>query len=160
MRVFAAVVLAAAGLVATGCGGINSPSDNTVVPFSGTLAVGGSAAHAFEATKTGEISIKVTALAPVSNTYVGLLWSQALSDGSCNTQTIGGVYQQNNFAQLNVPGIVGQILKGKHCIMVYDVGAFTAPEPSSRFPSLSPIPILVPVVQALASKSTTSTSNP
>ena len=98
------------------------PSKNTVEPFTGTLQVGGSAAHAFSSSKTGEISVKVTALSPVSNTYIGLVWAQAASDGNCGGNI--GVLQQNNFAQLNVPAISGQILSGKYCLFVYDVGAF------------------------------------
>jgi hypothetical protein len=125
MRSFAAVVLVVAGLSVASCGGIVDPSKNTVDTFNDTLAIGGSKAYPFSASKTGEISVKITALAPTSNTLVGLLWSQALSDGSCSTTSIGSVYQQNNFAQLNIPGISGSILQGKYCLMVYDSGGFT-----------------------------------
>jgi hypothetical protein len=126
MRVPAAIVLAVAGFFAASCGGITDPSKNTVEPFSGTLAVGGNFAHPFTASKTGEISVKVTALAPVSNTFVGIIWAQAAGDGSCSTSL--GILQQNNFAQLNVPAISGAIISGRYCIVVYDVGAFTTPQ--------------------------------
>lgn len=121
MRVPAAAVLAVAGLVTLSCGGITDPSKNTVDPFSGTLAVGGEARHPFSASKTGELSVKITALAPASNTFVGLIWAQAANDGSCTNAFL----QQNNFAQLNVPALSGAIISGKYCIIVYDVGAFT-----------------------------------
>jgi hypothetical protein len=124
----AAAALAVAGLVATGCHGITTPANNNVLTFSGTLPVGGSAAHEFSASKTGEISVKITSLAPVSSVVVGLLWSQALSGGGCSTSSIGGVFQQNNFAQLNIPGISGTILQGKYCLLVYDSGTFTTAE--------------------------------
>lgn len=126
MRLSAAVALAVAGLITISCGGIVDPSKNTVDPFSGTIPVGGNNGHPFSASKTGEISVKVTALSPVQNTFIGLIWAQAGSDGGCTT--IGGIYQQNNFAQLNIPAISGQIVQGKYCLVVYDVGAFTAPE--------------------------------
>ena len=122
----AAAALVVAGLIASGCGGIVDPSKNTVDTFTGTLQIGGSAAHAFSASKTGEISVKVTALSPVSNTFIGLIWAQAASDGNCGGNI--GVLQQNNFAQMNIPAISGQILSGKYCLFVYDVGAFTVAE--------------------------------
>ena len=128
MRLSAAVALIVTGLAVASCGGIVDPSKNTVDTFNGTLAVGGSMTHGFSASKTGEISVKITSLAPVQNTLVGLLWSQALSDGSCSTQQIGAVYQQNAFAQVNIPGISGSILQGKYCLMVYDSGGVTQTE--------------------------------
>jgi len=122
MRVSAAAVLAVAGLISVSCGGITDPSKNTVEPFSGTLEVGGRMGHGFTASKTGEISVKLTALAPTSNATVGLLWTQAASDGSC-----GGILQQG-FAQLNVPAISGAIISGRYCIIVQDIGFFTVPQ--------------------------------
>jgi hypothetical protein len=123
MRVPAAALLAAAGLVTISCGGITDPSKNQVETFPGTLAVGGIAQHPFTASKTGEISVKITALAPSSNTVVGLWWVQATNDGTCTQNT----YQQT-VAHLNVPAIAGPIVAGKYCIIVYDVGTFTAPQ--------------------------------
>jgi len=123
MRVPAAVVLAVAGLITLSCGGINDPSKNTVDPFTGTLEVGGLAEHRFSASKTGEISVKITALAPTSNAVVGLVWVQATNDGTCTQNR----YQQT-FAQLNVPAIAGPIVAGKYCIILYDALGFTAPQ--------------------------------
>lgn len=121
MRVPAATMLAVAGLTIGGCGGITDPSKNTVESFSGTIGVGGSALHQFSSSK-GEISVKVTALAPTSNATIGLIWTQASGDGSC-----AGILQQA-FAQLNVPAISGVIISGRYCIVVQDVGQFTVPQ--------------------------------
>jgi hypothetical protein len=128
MRSFAAAAVAVAGLIAASCGGIIDPSKNQVETFNGTLTIGGRFAHPFSASKTGEISVKITALAPISNTYVGLIWSQALSDGSCSADTIGGVYQQNAFSQVGLPAISGQIVQGKYCLIVYDSITLTQAE--------------------------------
>jgi hypothetical protein len=124
MRVPAAALLAVAGLVTLSCGGISSPSDNKVDTFSGTLTVGGlPGVHPFTAAKTGEISVKITALAPSSNALLGLSWVQATNDGTCTQNT----YQQT-FAQLNFPAIAGPIVSGRYCIIVYDAIGFTAPQ--------------------------------
>jgi hypothetical protein len=120
MRVLAAVAFVVTGLMAGSCGGIIDPSKNTVDTFNDTLPIAGRKAHSFSSSKTGEISVKITALAPISNTYVGIIWSQALSDGTCSPDTIGGIYQQNAFAQLGLPAISGQITEGKYCLIVYD----------------------------------------
>ena len=121
MRVPAAAVLAFAGIVTLSCGGINDPSKNTVETFSGTLEVGGLKVHSFSASKAGEISVKLTALAPTSNAALLLSWTQASGD-SC-----GGLLQQN-FAQLNVPAIAGAIISGRYCIVVQDIGAIAVPQ--------------------------------
>jgi hypothetical protein len=121
MRVPVATMLAAACLTIAGCGGITDPSKNTTENFSGTLAVGGSAVHTFSSDK-GEISVKMTALAPTTNATVGLIWTQAASDGSC-----AGILQQT-FAQLNVPAISGVIVEGRYCIVIQDVGTFAVPQ--------------------------------
>jgi hypothetical protein len=121
MRVPAATMLAVACVSIAGCGGITDPSKNTVEPFSGTLGVGGSAFHLFSSDK-GEISVKLTALAPTSNATVGLTWTQATNDGSC-----AGILQQT-FAQLNVPAISGVIISGRYCILIQDIGQFAVPQ--------------------------------
>lgn len=129
MRVLAAVACVVTGLIAGSCGGIIDPSKNTVDTFNGTLAAGGRFAHPFSASKTGEISVKITALTPISNTYVGIIWSQPLSNGSCSADTIGNLYQQNAFGQLGLPAISGQILQGQYCLIMYDPGiGYTQPE--------------------------------
>ncbi len=121
-RFRAAIVLAVAGALSVSCGGIVDPSQNKVDTFSGTIALQGRGpAHPFSSPKTGEISVKITALSPSSNTLVGMLWAQASGPGACD----GGVLQ-NTVAQLNIPAISNQILKGDYCIQLYDAGYFGA----------------------------------
>ncbi len=121
MRVPFATMLAVACLTIAGCGGITDPSKNRTENFPGTLAVGGSAVHQFSSDR-GEISVKLTALAPTSSATVGLIWTQAAGDGSC-----GQVLQQA-FAQLNIAAISGVIVEGRYCIAIQDVGTFTVPQ--------------------------------
>ena len=121
MRVLVATMLAAACLTIAGCGGITDPSKNRTENFSGTLAVGGSAVHPFSSDK-GEISVKLTALAPTSSATVFLIWTQTASDGSC-----AGILQQQ-FAQLNVPAISGVVIEGRYCIVIQDAGTIAVPQ--------------------------------
>ncbi len=127
LRFSAAVVLAAA-VSAAGCGGIVDPSQNKTETFTGTIAPGGQSQpgpHGFSASKTGEISVKVTQLTPSSsNTFVGVIWTGRASNGTCSGQ-LGAVFGQNNFAQVNLPAISTQILSGAYCLLLYDVGSFT-----------------------------------
>jgi hypothetical protein len=120
-RFRAAFVLAVAGALSVSCGGIVDPSKNQVDTVSGTIAVGGRGpAHPFSSPKTGEISVKITALAPSSGTLVGMLWAQSSSAGACDGQLLF-----NTVAQLNVPAISNQILSGNYCIQLYDAGYFS-----------------------------------
>src|SRR4051812_32485210 len=110
-RFRAAFVLAVAGALSVSCGGIVDPSKNQVETVSGTIAVGGRGQpHPFSSPKTGEISVKITALAPSSGTLVGMLWAQSSSAGACDGQLLF-----NTVAQLNVPAISNQILSGNYC---------------------------------------------
>ena len=119
-RFRAAFVLAVAGALSVSCGGIVDPSKNQVETFSGTIAVGGRGpVHPFSSPKTGEISVKITALSPSSNTLVGLLWAQSSTAGACDGQLL-----QNTIAQSNIPAISNQILSGNYCIQLYDAGYF------------------------------------
>ena len=119
-RFRAALVLAVAGALSVNCGGIVDPSKNQVDTFSGTIAVGGRGpGHPFSSPKTGEISVKITALSPSSGTLVGMVWAQASGPGACDGQPL-----QNTLAQLNVPAISNQILSGNYCIQLYDAGYF------------------------------------
>src|SRR5215468_9311512 len=113
---YSAALLIATALAAAACGGIVDPSSNQVETFTGQIAVGGRAVHGFSASKTGEISVKITALSPSSsNTFVGVVWTGRASDGTCNGQ-LGALFGQNNLAQLNVPAISAQILQGGYCL--------------------------------------------
>jgi hypothetical protein len=121
----AAVALAAAALFTISCGGIVDPSKNQMETFSGTVTPqnpSGFSSHPFSVNKTGEVSIKITALAPLNNVPLGIIWAQAASDGSCVSLIQSGI------ANLGVPAITGQIFSGNYCVLVYDLGILTADE--------------------------------
>jgi hypothetical protein len=118
----AVAALAAAALFTTSCGGIVDPSKNQMQEFSGTVTPQGFTPHPFSVNKTGEISIKITALAPLNNVPLGIIWAQAAGDGSCVSVIQSGI------GNLGVPAITGQIFSGNYCVLVYDLGILTAPE--------------------------------
>ena len=124
MRPFnaAALALAAAALFTISCGGIVDPSKNQMQEFSGTVTPQGFTSHSFSVNKTGEISVKITALAPLNNVPLGILWAQATSDGSCVAVIQSGV------GNLGVPAITGQIFSGNYCVLVYDLGILSEAE--------------------------------
>jgi hypothetical protein len=107
------------------CGGITDPSKNVTETFTGTLQPGGTGlAKAFNVTSTGEYTVKLTALAPVSNTpVIGIDVYVDPSNGNCQNLQ---VYQRNTFATLNVQALAGQIFANHYCVLAYDVGALTA----------------------------------
>lgn len=122
MRGGLAAALSLVVLVAAGCGGVVSPSQNKTEEFTGTIAPGGRAVHPFTASAGGEYSVLIASLTPVSNIFVGTVFGQALSDGSCQ------VIQQNNLSVVNNIALTGTIVKGNFCVAIYDVGAFTTTE--------------------------------
>jgi hypothetical protein len=124
MRSLRASVLAlvAAGLLTISCGGIVDPSKNQMESFDGTVTPQGFSSHPFKTDRTGEISIKLTALAPLNNVPLGIIWAQADSNGNCVSVI------QSSVANLNLPAISGQIFSGNYCVLVYDLGILTAPE--------------------------------
>ncbi|HEY2152811.1 MAG TPA: hypothetical protein VGH34_18520 [Vicinamibacterales bacterium] len=125
MRLRFAAILIVAGLITISCGGITDPSQNTVQTFSGTFSSTAPSGQAFTAAAGGELTVKLTALSPVSSSPVGIAWVYQNSDGTCSQNSLF----QNQFSQLNVPAISGaQITKGSYCIVVYDVVGFTTPE--------------------------------
>ena len=121
-RFAAAAALAVAASLVAGCHGITTPSSNITDTFTGTLAPQDARSHAFSVSKTGEMTAKLTAWGPNSNLVVGLAWTAGNSDGSCTASAI----QQNNFVSLNSQALGGQILSGKYCIFIFDVGTLTA----------------------------------
>lgn len=116
-RISAAFVLAVVGAISAGCGGIVDPSQNRVETFAGTVQPGGFRQHSFTASKTGELSVKLVTLTPASIPFIGIQWVQGANDQTCN----GGLLQNpNQFATANSTAIVGQILSGPYCIIVFD----------------------------------------
>jgi hypothetical protein len=123
-RFAAAFVVAFCGFAAGACKGITTPSNNTTQSFPGTLNPGSSASHPFSVSKTGEFSVTLTAWGPNTNLLVGLAWTVGNNDGSCTTS----VLQQNNFSTPNTQALGGQIVSGKYCVFIFDVGTLTAPQ--------------------------------
>ena len=112
MRIAAASCLA--GLLAIGCGGISSPSQNQQETFTGTLQVGGNVRFPVNVSNNGEFSVKITQLSPTVTAIVGTLWAQG---SNCE----GAQLQVNNFSTLNTPALVGAIYqKGAYCVAIYD----------------------------------------
>jgi len=125
-KLFAAAAFAVCFLSA-GCGGITDPSQNANETFSGTLNHGDPIKfYAFTTSKTGEVSAKFTALAPVSNVIVGVLIAQAAGDGSCSGDL--GLVNRNDFAQLNVSVFLGQLPGRRYCVGVYETQTLTQAE--------------------------------
>jgi hypothetical protein len=122
MRIRFAAAVAIAALTAAACGGVTDPSKNTLDTFSDTVAVGGtSRVYTFNASNTGEFTIIVTAMSPVSNAVLGSIFGQNTSGGCAPLQ-------QNNFTVLNAVALSGSIVKGSYCVVAFDVGGLLAPE--------------------------------
>ena len=122
LRLSAAFVLVLAGVLTISCGGIVDPSENQIEPFSGTVQPGMARAHWFQASKTGEIAVKVLTISPASSPVLGVQWVQGGSDKTCN----GGLLQVNQ-ATSNSTAISGRILSGPYCIIMYDSVGLTQP---------------------------------
>jgi hypothetical protein len=112
-----------AALLSVSCGGVTSPSNNRIDPFSGTLAPGGSNQVNFSASNTGEFSVVITALTPVSNAVLGAYYGTQQNGGSsCAILSQGA-------GTLNQVLLSGSIIKGDYCILIYDyLGNLTANE--------------------------------
>lgn len=119
-RLAAAVFVAA--LVSISCGGVTDPSKNVVDTFADTLPVGAVKTHLFTASNSGEISVIIKALSPVTNAVLGVIYGLPQSDGSC--AAING-----NAGSLSSVVISGAIVKGSYCLAVYDYfSILTVPE--------------------------------
>lgn len=122
MRFRYAAVLGLAALVTISCGGVTDPSKNTVETFSGTVPVRGSSElKTFNVSNTGEFTIIVTQLSPVSNAVLGSIFGQQTSSGCAPLQ-------ENDFTVLNSVALSGSIIKGSYCVVLFDVGTLAAPE--------------------------------
>jgi hypothetical protein len=125
-KLFAAAALAVCVSFA-GCGGITDPSQNAIETFTGVLNHGDPIKfYPFTSSKTGEVSAKFTALAPVSQAIVGVLLAQAGSGGSCTGDL--GLVNRNDFAQLNISVFLGQLPGRQYCLGVYETQTLTQPE--------------------------------
>src|SRR5205809_7068132 len=64
MRALLAASIVFACLASLACGGITTPSSNTTDTFNGTLQPKDTKAHLFNVSKTGELTVKLTAWTP------------------------------------------------------------------------------------------------
>jgi hypothetical protein len=115
MRPFSVALLLAS--LASACGGIIDPSTNQVVPVSGTLDVLGSIEKTFSVGRNGEFNVKLTALAPDSDLYVGFSFGDLIN----NTCQYSPFYT-NNFGRLNQTALSGRITRGSYCVAIFDSG--------------------------------------
>jgi hypothetical protein len=113
MRFWLAAAFGVAALVSMSCGGVTDPSKNTVDTFTATLAVGAVNIHSFNAANSGEISVIIKALSPVSNAVLGVTYGLSQSDGSC--AAING-----SAGSLSSVVFSNAIQKGSYCLAVYD----------------------------------------
>src|SRR5689334_11859977 len=91
------------------CSGVVDPSKNVTDTFSGTIPVQGTApGHPFSTSKTGEYTVKVTALSPSSGSFFGSVLAQGPTNGTCAGQL--PILQQNSFGTINTPVLGGAII--------------------------------------------------
>jgi hypothetical protein len=106
-------------LFLTGCGGLTDPSKNKIDRFTDVVPNDGQGpVHPFTASKTGELSLKLTALSPTPSAVVGIVYGQP-TGGGC------GYLTSNDIVGLNRETFQFQIQKGSYCIQVYDSGYLT-----------------------------------
>jgi hypothetical protein len=93
--------------------------------FTGTVAVGGSDAHAFVSSNYGEVSITLTAAGPPADIVmgVGIGAPTSVVDSTCR------LYQNGYLTTAAGPAaqLVGNIPAGAYCVQVFDAGHQTAP---------------------------------
>jgi hypothetical protein len=123
MRFRLASALIFAALLSVSCGGVVDPSQNVTSTFNGTLQPGGSQLFTFTTSKSGEFSVKITALAPNANVYLLTVYGQSVAAGSCSP------LQSNQFSVLNQTSLGGAITPGTWCVGIQDsLGILAAPE--------------------------------
>jgi len=123
-----ATALIVAALMAAACNGVVDPSQNVTQTFTGTRPVQGTTIPGvgWSTSKTGEYTIKVSALDPNNGVYFGAILSYAAPDGSCVGQLTP--IQQNSFGTVNTQLLSGAIYPGSYCVFLFDVGFFTVAE--------------------------------
>jgi hypothetical protein len=117
--------LIAAALIAVSCGGVVDPSQNQTQVFTGQLEPFPSAnsvqQFTFSTSKSGEYSVTITALAPVTNVFLDTIYGQAQSGGCAPLQ-------ENQFSVLNQSSLSGAITPGTWCVVIRDLGTLKATE--------------------------------
>jgi hypothetical protein len=114
-RLLAAIALA---LSMTACGGVDSPSSQTPVDFSGTLSPGGRQSTPFSVGKTGEMQLTLQTLNP--RPVLGFLeLAVGVPSGSDCAEIFGYIVAQAAVGQTySFP----QITKGSYCLLIADSG--------------------------------------
>jgi hypothetical protein len=112
--------------LAAGCGSDDLPDTPTAPtpvaitePFNGDLNPNGGRTHPFVVQQAGQVSARLTALAPDDTLTVGL------SLGTWNGQ-VCQIILANDAAVLNVTVTGSAQQTGQFCVRVYDVGRLTA----------------------------------
>lgn len=114
-RLLAAVAFA--GVLAA-CGGVESPSQQTAIDFTGVLDPGGSQFTTFSVSKTGEMQLTLQSLTP--RPVLGFLWMAIGQPSGASCSRIIGYIAQAVIAQ---PISFPQITKGSYCLMISDDNA-------------------------------------
>ncbi len=118
--------LLTAGL-ASGCHNSKSPSEPAPTPtpvptvtetFSGSFAQSGAAAHNFTVGATGNVTIKLTSVAPLSTLQVGV--GIGTVDSSLTPPC--ALFAQDNDVRLNDTFLSSSVAAGDYCVKVFDVG--------------------------------------
>lgn len=117
--------LALTGALLSGCGGVNSPSNNNTETFNGTVtsqtgATEPAITHLFSVGRTGEMSVRLTAIAPNQATLIGLTLGEQINGGCA-------AFNRNDFTGLNRDVFITPIQRGNFCIQVFNGGGVTVP---------------------------------
>jgi hypothetical protein len=121
------LALVAASLLLSSCGSGSSPTTApTPAPeiktetFSGSIAQGGSALHAFTVVAQGTITATLTSLSPQSTVTMGF----GIGTPSGTTcALITGAYSEA--AKVGY-ALSGTIATGSYCVLIYDIGNLSA----------------------------------
>jgi hypothetical protein len=115
-------VAAAALLALTACNKNSttptSPSAPAVTTdtFSSSIAQTGSVTHLFKVAATGELTVTLTSVSPLSTMALGV--GMMTSDGTGCLTTV----TQNDNARTSAPALQGTAVAGNYCVRVYDSG--------------------------------------
>ena len=116
------IILAASLVLTGGCGKTTTPTTPTATPsvtdtFNADLAQQGSVTHNFKVNSTGEVTITLTSVSPLSTMALGV--GMMTSDGT----NCGSTLTQNENARANaVAALQGTAAGGNYCVRVYDSG--------------------------------------
>lgn len=108
-----------------GCSGVQSPSNNATETFNGTVTpqTGTQAeppvTHLFSAGRSGEMSVRLTAIAPNAAALIGLALGEVIN-GSC------AIFNRSDFSGLNRDVLVTPVQRGNFCLQVFNGGGISA----------------------------------